>query len=396
MAAEFGRWLASSIDSPTDWLERIAQAVADAPEQERNFDLLSGYVAGLAAERSDAAEEFKRKAARSPNLAAALFPIFWRMGIAPSDIALVMAALEAELIGPLDVTPWMAGGVLARLPEPEVAPLFDALVRHGAGGFAIAVELLGMYVHGKLDRLENLRPQILKIVDCLADYVQSLQRGMTAHHFENVIQWLLEKGRQDRDACAAALSLAGAFVKAVEARTDRFIRPVLPALLSGFPEIVWPLIGKAIVSGQPWRYRPAFGKNSSRNEGRAAILSLPEDSLFAWCRAHPDEAPAFAAAALPVLVSREADAPEIHPVTARLIDEFGNRKEVLDAVARNLLSFSCVGSRAAHFERYKVPVEALQKHGKPQVRRWSQLLLKDLDEQGRIARDRDAEFAGLL
>ena len=68
---------------------------------------------------------------------------------------------------------------------------------------------------------------------------------------------------------------------------------------------------------------------------------------------------------------------------------------MLDAIAGNLLSFSCVGSGAAHFERYKVPVEALQKHGKPQVRRWSQLLLKDLDEQGRIDRDREAEFAGL-
>ena len=117
-----------------------------------------------------------------------------------------------------------------------------------------------MYVHGEPDRLENLRPQILKIVDCLADYVQPLQRRMTAHHFENVIQWLLEKGRQDRHACAAALSLADAFVRAAESRTGWFIRPVLPALLSGFPEIVWPLIGKATLSGQPWRYRSALGK----------------------------------------------------------------------------------------------------------------------------------------
>ena len=396
MAAVFGHALASSVASPLDWLERIAQAVAAVPEQERNFDLLSGYVAELAAEHPDAAEEFKRKAARMPDLAAALSPICWRIGIAPSDIALVMAALEAEVIGPLDLTPWMAGGVLAKLPEPEVAPLFDALALHGAEGFIVAVESLGMYVHGELDRLENLRPQLLKVVDCLADHVQSLQRAMTAHHFENLIQWLLEKGRQDRDACAAALGLAAAFVKAVESGTDRVVSPVLPALLSGFPEIAWPLIGKAILSGGSWRYTLAFGEISSRNEGRAAILSLPEDSLFAWCRAHPDEAPAFAAEVLPVLVSREVDAPEIHPVTDRLIDEFGDWEEVLDAVARNLLSFSCVGSGAEHYERYKVPIEALlQKCGKPQVRRWCQRLLKELDKQAKINRDREAEFAGL-
>ena len=395
MAAEFGRGLAAAVASPLDWLEQIAQAVAAAPEQERNFDLLSGYVAGLAADRADAAEEFKRTAARSPDLAPALPPICWRIGIAPSDIALVMATLEAELLGPLDLTLWIADGVLAKLPEPEVAPLFDALVHHSAEGFAVAVGLLGMYVHGELDRLENLRPQLLKVVDCLADYVQSLRGLMTASHFENIIQWLLEKGRQDRDACAAALGLAGAFVKAVESRTDWFISPVLPVLLSGFPEIAWPLIGEVIVSGESWRYRRAFGKIPSRNEARAVILNLPEDSLFAWCRAHPDKAPVFAAEVLPVLVSREVDVPEIHPVTARLIDEFGDRKEVLEAVAGNLLSFSNVGSRAAHYERYKVPIKALQEHGKRQVRRWSRDLLDVLDEQGKIDRDRDAEFAGL-
>ncbi len=48
---------------------------------------------------------------------------------------------------------------------------------------------------------------------------------------------------------------------------------------------------------------------------------------------------------------------------------------MLDAVAGNLLSFSCVGSGAAHYERYKVPIKALQEHGRLQVRLWSQKLL---------------------
>ena len=59
---------------------------------------------------------------------------------------------------------------------------------------------------------------------------------------------MLEQGRKDGDARATAFALAKALVNIEGHRGGRFLRPVIPKLLSGFPEIVWPLIGQAIVS----------------------------------------------------------------------------------------------------------------------------------------------------
>ena len=167
-----------------------------------------------------------------------------------------------------------------------------------------------------------------------------------------------------------------------------FIEPVIPMLLSGFPEIVWPLIGQAIVSDrqQEWRLAhvlrgglPADGEINPVISN-PVILNLPEDALFAWCHAHPDRAPAFAAGVVPVLTSREVEASEqsLHPVMVRLVDEFGDREGVLQAMLDNMHNFTWSGSLASHFALYEEPLRALRDHPKPKVRRWARATLRGL------------------
>lgn len=102
------------------------------------------------------------------------------------------------------------------------------------------------------------------------------------------------------------------------------------------------------------------------NERQCALLKLPEDTLFAWCHAHPNRAPALAARCLPVVQGAE-----LHGRMARLIDEFGERPGVLQAVRLNMGNFICNGSGAEHLARYDGPLENLRKHPIPRVREWA-------------------------
>ena len=52
MTYTFGVAVADLADSPLDWLESIILAAVETPESERNYDLLSGYVAGIAEDRT--------------------------------------------------------------------------------------------------------------------------------------------------------------------------------------------------------------------------------------------------------------------------------------------------------------------------------------------------------
>lgn len=391
----FGKSIATSAESPLEWLEPITSAVVEVPEGKRNFSLLSGYVTSIVENYPDVVDDFKRKVTQSPELVPALPLICRRIGITQSDIGLVVGVLQKGWLAPRHLGCWEFGGVLAKVPASVVAPLFDTMLDHSMEAFAVAVSLMGMYVHGALDRLDDLRPQILKSAENIARWEQPPRETMVTYHFETIMKWMLERGRQDRDACTTALALARALVKIAKQHHGRLLEPMIPILLSDFPEITWPLIGQAIVSDQEqaWHFEPVLkGLVSSTREEPPPILSLPQDTLFAWCYAHPEFAPTFTAVIVPVLTTYQVDAPKrlLHPVMARLLDEFGNRQDVLQAVSRNMCNSWC-GSLTSYYELYRAPLHALHDHPKRKVQSWAKTMLRQLDTEIKNARTEDEE-----
>ena len=383
MTYAFGVALAGLADSPLDWLEPIILAVVETPEGERSYDLLSGYITGIAEKHPDVVEVVKQRAAQSPELAPGLPLICWRLGVTASDVELIIDALRANLLPPWRLMQWTSGRVLAEVPAPAAAALFDAMLDHDGEAFEVATDLIGSFTRGKSDKLESLRPQIRKSVENLTRWRLSRGQQTAAHYFGQIINWMLGKGREDSDARSVALALAKALVNIEDHSGERFMKPVIPVLLSGFPEIAWPLIGQAIVSDRQraWRLghvlgdRVSFGRKNS-----PAILRLPEDTLFAWCHAHPDRVPAFVACVVPVLTTHQLDAPQrlLHPVMVRLLDEFGDREDVREAIARNIRLFGWSGPSTNYFALYDEPLRMLRNHPKPKVRRWATATLRGL------------------
>ena len=397
MAYAFGEAVAGHADSPLDWLEPLIAAVVETPERERNYDLLSGYVAGIAEDCTDIVEALKQRAAQSSELAPALPLICWRLGITASDIDLVIDALRAGRLRPLALMRWTSGGVLAKVPAPSVAPLIDVMLDHGAEGFEVALGLMESCARGTPGKIAGFRPQIRKSVENFTRWKQLRKQQGAAADFELIVHWMLEQGRGDGDARATAFALAMALVNDEDDSGEDFIEPMVPMLLSDFPEIAWPLIGQAIVSDQQqaWRLtRVLRGRRPADGESNPIILSLPEDTLFAWCHAHPDRAPAFAAGVVPVLAGSELEASErsLHPVMIRLLDEFGDREGVLQAVLGNMRTFSWSGSLASRFALYEEPLRTLRDHPKPKVRRWAAATLRALATTIVDAHDEEEEW----
>ena len=396
MTYAFGVAVSGHADSPLDWLEPIILAVVETPGSERKYDLLSGYVTGIAKDRPDIVEALKQRAAQSPELAPALPLICWRLGITASDIDLVIDALRAGRLPPPALMQWTSGGALAKVPAPSVAPLIDVMLDHSAEAFAVAMGLMESCTRGARGKIADFRPQIRKSAENFTRWKQLRKHQGAAADFERIVRWMLEQGRADSDARATALALAKALVNAEGHRGGRFLKPVIPKLLSGFPEITWPLVGQAIVSDRQREGHLAHelrGRRPAGGESNPIILSLPEDTLFAWCHAHPDRAPAFAAGVVPVLAGSELEASErsLHPVMIRLLDEFGDREGVLQAVLGNMYTFSWSGSLASHFALYEEPLRTLRDHPKPKVRRWATTTLRGLAATIENAHDEEEE-----
>ena len=401
MAFCFGEAIAESSGDPLQWLEPMIAAVSEAPQPERNHSLLSGFIVGIANPLPDAVTVFKERAARSQELAPALPPICWRLGVTPSDVALVLTAFNAGLLHPFCLTWLHTGGALANVPAPFLGPLIDALLIHSPEGFAAAVELMGMYSHGMPDKLDGFRPQIRNAAASFTRWDTAWGHPAAEHHFEKIMMWMLDRGREDPDARATALILARALINVDGYHQIKPIRRVVPRLLSGFPEIAWPLIGRAIASHprHTWHFRHLLGSLHSIDHRQAPpLLSLPEDVLFAWCQADPDSAPAFAASILPLVTTYQADSADrsIHPVMARMLDEFGNRADVLRAIDHNIGCYSWSGSMTEYYALYQHPMQGLLDHGRPEVSRWAERTLRRLDAQINHARNEHEEYTGWL
>ena len=396
MARVLGQALAKFAGGSPDWLERLVEAVAGIPVDERSYDLLAGYVGWLAKNRPDDAEAFKRQAARSVDLAPALPQMCSDPGASPSDVELMLDAFESGLLPPFGLAHLGYGGALAGLDASDVSPMFDAMLDHGPQAYAVAVDLMEMYAFGDLEKLDGLRPQVVKLASNASRWAPASATPMQDYHFEQIMSWMLAKGREDKDASSTALALALGFVGADTIELAERGMLLLRTLLSEFPEVVWPLIGQEIVSDRRAAMRAEFVLGSPFSFGERTdppILRLPEDTLFAWCHAHPDGAPAFAAKIVPVLASGEDDTQEaaLHPVVARLLDEFGEREDVRRALEDNIYTFGWTGSESTYYAQYEKPLSELSQHPRPAVAGWATSMRRRLQASLEQARNEDEE-----
>jgi hypothetical protein len=318
------------------------------------------------------------------------------IGITENDIKLVCKALNAGTMPLHMVMQWKFGGELAKLPPSAVTPLFDQLFTMEAQGYLNAIELLGMYVHGNGKRLEHLRPQLRQAANYPAFRRKKRVSHMDEHHFSEMMKWILSKGPKDSDARAIALTLAKQVASDPDGDGRDLIKPLLPQLMRDFSEMVWPQFGQAIVSDRAaaWRFEHALGDSYSFDDiKQPAILHLSEDTLFAWCHAHPDVGPAFVAAIAPVLTTRTPDATDrqFHPLVKRLLDEFGDRDDVLRTIVRNMNTFGWTGSRKTYYALYEQPLHGLDHHPIGAVRRWASKTLHAFSQAIEATRIEDEE-----
>ena len=426
-AAELGESIANRAPSPLDWLDPIIGAIENEPEPRRNHDLLVGFVAGLADRRGDRVEAIKRRVVESPAVAPAFPEVCRRIGLTPEDVERGVEGLARGTIPSSALLSWVHPETLHPLPRTAVSRLLDALLDHDATSFAIGVNALWLILDSEERegrdtrktglRLADFRRQILAMAHNAGHWSARNFKAaagttdprvgsqMTEWKLTQVVSSVLRRGRDDELARETALAFSTALVhRHRDGWLDVYgktLRPVLRKLLSGFPGIAWQLIGGAIVSSPGFARLMALSLGERPVHDREAdppILALSEETLLAWCHAHPDRAPAFAARCLPILSAAGGDPGDsrLHPVMSRLIDDFGGRADVREAFERNLYTTGPVSSMADHDAGHAAALEALRGHGTPEVSRWVGRLIRELGQIIAHERTYEVEHSGGL
>lgn len=368
---------------PHVWRRRISQAALDVPEAERNLDLLSGYFVGISKSCLRLTMPLKKRLVQSEALAPEFLRVCSFLGVEGPDLGLAVNALERRVLAPTALLQWTFGNPLRNFPPSELVPLFDALLAdEGDDALAVALKLIAAYSFVDPEKLDGLRLQMHK---CFVRCAHG--DNWPAAAVEQLAGWMLAKGRQDAGARATALDLATIMVE----RPRTLPSTLTCKLLSDFPEVVWPCVGAAIVADRRLASYMGLTLGMGPRRDERPIVRLPVETLFSWCRAHPNTAPAFAASVLPVLAT-QGDEKTLHPTLCRLIDEFGEREDVLSAIERNIGTYSWVGSMAGYYRQYVGPLGALAGHRVPAVRYWAARTIRELQTSIENARHDDEEL----
>ena len=401
MADILGKALAEAADQPLEWFDMVQQATMRAPLDSCNPDFLVGFLHGLQKRHPETVDDFKQRMAETSRLAPALLPICLRLGIKEPDLLLVNSSFQEGLLLPWKLERWAMYGVLSEIPNPSMASFLDSIIGHSPEAFIVAIHLVSVLAFDRPEKLDELHPQVCKLAENFrqwrkAQFHDQQSPGMSRYYFCEIMNGVLSRGRQNTDACVTVLALGKALCQVKEPRDCFLIEDVLPKMLSDFPEIVWPLIGQAIASDSRRARVFEFILGDSYVIGREPnpiFLNLPDNTIFAWCHAYPEQAPAFTAAVLPLLAGRSDDSAvrSLHPLLSRLLDDFGDREDVRITVERNILNGGWVGSETTKYVPFKEPLSTLHKHHKQEVRTWAKTLIHELEVAIEEARVRDEE-----
>ena len=406
---EFGDALAQRVAGPQEWLESILLALRAVPIDDQDPQLLAGFLCGLAKSNVMQARQAKRRVTDACEIRHHFVYICAAMGVESDDIEVVTAMLKSRDL-PIHYLDHWTRGELQELPQSVLSPMLAELVQHSRDGYWMSIKMV-YREERKQDEYLELGVPIRELLD---GYVRWGPRGghgqsMDDFYFGRVLGQILDGGRLDAEARNAALALATEFVRTQgpdlenASDSDRVWRQdgfssLLRRLLSEFPDITWPLVGGAITSSKivAWRMKFTLGTPTSiHRPEEPIILSLPEETLLAWCRAHRETAPAFACGVVPILATSSGQSGErtLHPLMRRLIDEFGDREDVQDAVISNLHHYTLWGSESTYFAAYIPAFQSLETHPDANIQRWAERCIRGLRKSVEEAKRRDEEEA---
>jgi hypothetical protein len=94
----------------------------------------------------------------------------------------------------------------------------------------------------------------------------------------------------------------------------------------------------------------------------------------------------------PVYADNNTKYNEWHPVARRIIDEFGNNKDVLIHLSSNMGTFSWGGSLVPYYSSQVEMFEQLLDHQFPNVREWAESTISNLKIAVKNEKNRDEEM----
>ncbi|NMM46515.1 hypothetical protein HH303_18635 [Rhodospirillaceae bacterium KN72] len=380
----FGRHLGENFPEPERLVGEALTFLENTDDQETSASFLGAFLAGIHPINPALAEQTLDTVSESPKLQHFLVDLTRFMPIGVREIRRIVSKIESGGVSPSEAQLLAYGSVLADLAPEEITPLLEALSQLDGDGHWTALFIATMYLHGdRKGRFHALREQVenlLRLPDLLTGEHRSTSDD---HHFEVLATLALNGAPSTKDL---AQYLAAEIIRLCKRKSfsygrDHLVGKLMNLLFANYQKDVWPLFKAAIAEDDPlahFHLEHVLGAGFDKGEGKIGVLlSLSNDVLLEWCREEPQSAPAFLAKIAPLL-EQNGEELDFTPLMAAVLEEFGDRKDVLSAVSGNMYTFFHAGSLVPYFQQYVRPMEQLLSHRHKAVREFAKRQIASL------------------
>lgn len=381
----FGRQLALESACDEKFLSQVLSVASKTPQA--NISFILGLYSGTFKKSPTAWQENTEKVLLDNSLTRHYPALICTGVIQLYHLNKLIELVSAGSISAESVTSLSYGSVTSHLPPEVIANFCVALSEIGDYAAWPALDIIFMYLFSDADRIESIRDQVKRLI--LAAPLHKNQKSSTDfHHWASLIESILAKS-DDNFLVSLSLQLIAACQSGFNhGDLWHYVKPLLLKLAQEHGDLLWQHFGDAISKAKGmelyWLQQLLDRENSFSMKMPSILSSFPADKIISWCNEHPELGPSFVASCVNIMeLADESQVPS--KLFVSLLENFGDDKRVINALAANMNSRGWSGSLVPYLERDKEALTSLLSHQDVKVSQWTRNYIDYIDNQ--IARE---------
>lgn len=283
------------------------------------------------------------------------------------------------------------------LSYDELITMKDKLFSYGLKGYEVVFDIYFNLGYNNEEKGGFLLP-IFKECIYKIGIVKKETDQLAAIKWDQTIRKILE----NPDEKEFAIYINQAIIESISYQNtyniDYKAKDIYRLLLTVHFETIWPHLSKALLfEGEDYikfySLKNILGAEIGGISSSKGVLFLGDiDAIFKWSQNNVPLAPTRLAELVPIFGNNNDDYHSWHPISTRLINEFGNIEAVLQSISTNMGNYSWTGSIVPLLESKKILFESISNHQLLSVSEWARKQIAYLDAEIKQEKNRDAEM----
>ncbi|HKO81419.1 MAG TPA: hypothetical protein VJU78_13530 [Chitinophagaceae bacterium] len=375
------------------FIDLSLKVISKIAVEERNVTVLGGFIAES---NDELKNEFYSKIVLSTEYCCLLF---YFLSIDPSGkkyFDLLFQLIENDKCKLSNFYTFTYSNALSQLSLEELNNFSDNLFKYQDEGYEIVFDLLFDLGYGDENKKLSLLPIYKKCIYKLG-VNRNLNRQLDDYKWSETIILIISNETEIDFAQFINKSVISSISWENSYHLDHYIQKIYEVLMQVHFNSIWPDLSEALLSKEE-SYMTFYGLKHILGShiggaGRTVgvLFSGNIDEIFKWCEENKPLAPSRFAELTPIFNNNNTDYSEWHPVALRLLDQFGDIKEVLSNLSANMGTYSWTGSVVPFLESKKELFNQIIDHPRQEVRNWAESYITFLDKDIEAEKNRDAE-----